>query len=48
MWVNEFSLYNNALLFTSILAIEVAEDLRKYILEIYDDHLSSDGFVSAI
>lgn len=28
------------------LAIEVAEDLRKYILEIYGDFLSADGFVS--
>lgn len=28
-----------------LLAIEVAQDLRKYILEIYDDHLSSDGLV---
>ena len=29
------------------IAIEVAEDLRKYILEIYGDFLSPDGFVSA-
>ena len=29
-----------------VLAIEVAEDLRKYILEIYGDFLSPDGFVS--
>ena len=29
-------------------AIEVAEDLRKYILEIYGDFLSPDGFVSTI
>ena len=26
-------------------AIEVAEDLRRYILEIYDDFLSPDGTV---
>ena len=30
------------------LATEVAQDLRKYILEIYDDHLSSDGLVSKV
>lgn len=29
-------------------AIEVAQDLRKYILEIYDDHLSADGLVSEL
>lgn len=28
-----------------LLAIEVAQDLRKYILEIYDEHLTSDGQV---
>ena len=37
------SIINSALFF---LAIEVAEDLRKYILEIYGDFLSPDGFVS--
>ena len=32
--------------FSSNVAIEVADDLRKYILEIYGDFLSPDGFVS--
>ena len=32
----------------SLTAIEVAEDLRKYILEIYGDYLSPDGFVSQL
>lgn len=27
-------------------AVEIADDLRKLILEIYDEHLSPDGFVS--
>ena len=33
-------------LFFPFLANEVADDLRKLILEIYSEHLSPDGFVS--
>ena len=40
------SFFVNLLFLVIISAIEVAEDLRKYILEIYGDFLSPDGFVS--
>lgn len=39
---------NSILFILCVLAIEVAEDLRKYILEIYGDFLSPDGFVSSL
>ena len=34
------------LLITFVVANEIADDLRKLINEIYDEHLSPDGFVS--
>ncbi len=35
-------------IYNTSVAIDVALDLRKYILEIYDDFLTSDGLVSII
>ncbi len=37
----------NPCVITLCVAVEVAEDLRRYIVEIFDDFLSSDGTVSS-